>query len=225
MSKSEKGGWCGWPDHSNMRATEDLFKLGARCDAWRIFFKSKAIASLKKINGHIIWFNRYEYFDKLICEFDCPQKQLISVLSRLMHPDHRVHIEFLRNDIYDARAWCYLPLSCFVNVEGFAKRTGIKHLQSEILEINEMPVVEFGIKLPWTVTRDCFTLTHRIKGSARFAEMTFAHPQLDPRFNNCRWVADGMFPRETERKEMEDVLFARVQAECSKHQVTIVDTK
>jgi hypothetical protein len=217
--KAEK--WIHNPDRDFMRDGADLFKVGARCDAWRAFLNSKTVAALKKIKGHVIWFNQHEYFDKLICEFDCSERRLTAVIEGLMRPGHQMPVKFSRVDIYDARAWCYLPLSCFAHTRGFKERSGVKHWGSEVLELNEMPMVEFGIKLPWVVSRDCFTMTHKVKGDVRFAEMGFAHPQLDAHFKNCRWVADGTFTRDATRKEMEDALFAKVQAKCRNYQVTI----
>jgi len=224
MKKKEiKVRWCGWPNVSYAREMEDLFKVGIRCDAWRSFLSSETAAKLKKIKGHIIWFNRYEYFDKLICEFDCSEKRLRNVIKSLMRVGHEKEIEFIRNDIYDARAWTRLPLSCFAEVDGCLPRSGKDLWQCEVLEHNEMPVILFGIKLPWTVSRNCFALTHRLKHGKRHAEMTFSHPQLDYRFDNKRWVAEKTFPKETNRKEMTEDLFAKAEDECTKHLVTIID--
>lgn len=221
MSKAQKGDWCGSPNHSNMRELDDLFKVGARCDAWRSFLKSKTVAALRQIKGHVIWFNRYEHFETLICEFDCTESKLTAVIKGLMLPKSREIVEFVRRDIYDARAWAYLPLGCFTKTTGFNKRTDTERMQYDVLALNEMPIVQFGIRKPWVVTRDCFTLRHRIKDGGRFAEMTFAHPQLDTRFRNLRWVADGMFPREAKRADIEAVLFAKVREEAANYLVSI----
>lgn len=178
--------------------------------------------ALHKIKGRIIWFNRYEYFDNLICEFPCSEKKLREVITGIMRPGHELSVEFTRNDIYDSRAWAYLPLDCFVDVQGINKRISRKRgWQHDTLDRNEMPVAHFGIDLPWVVSRDCFKLAHRLKDGGRFAEMTFAHPYLDPRFNNLRWVADGQFQREATRAEMESDLFSKVEERCKKYKVTI----
>jgi hypothetical protein len=223
MMKKIKVNWCNWPHRENKRGPDDLYKVGVRCDAWRSFLQSETIAKLKKIKGSVIWFNKYEYFDKLICEFDCSEKKLRSVIESLMRRGHEKPVEFLRRDIYDARAWAYLSLSCFAGIDGCNERSGKNHWQHEILKYNEIPVVQFGIKLPWVVSRSCFTLTHRLKNGERFAIMTFDHPQLDLRFDSKRWVGKETFPRETTRKEMTEHLFATVESECAKHLVAISD--
>jgi len=205
----------------NWRETDDLYKVGARCDAWRTFFKSETIAKLKKIKGRVIWFNRYEYFDKLICEFDCSEKKLRAVIKSLIIPGREMPIMFVRKDIYDARAWAYLPLSCFAEINGCNERSDKNHWQYDILKSNEMPVIQFGLKKKWVVDMGCFKIKHRLKDGMRFAVMTFEHSQLDSRFDGKRWVAEQMFPRETTKEEMTEALFAKVKAECVKHIVTI----
>jgi len=213
--------WCSWPHRENQRDPGDFKKTCARCDAWREFLKSETIEKFKKIKGNAIWFNRYEYFDKLICEFDCSETKLRATIESLMRHDHRVSVVFVRNDIYDARAWAYLPLSCFSELSGCKNRGEKRIWQSDILTRNEIPVVQFGIKLPWTVKRACFTLAHRLKADGRIAIMTFKHPQLDRRFNGKRWAAERMFPRDTTRAEMTKALFVEIENECAKHLVTI----
>lgn len=199
--------WINWPNMNYARDLEDLYTMGQRCDAWRAFMQSETIAKLRRLKGRIIWFNKYQYFDKLLCEFDCSEKKLRATIESLMRPDHKMPVEFIRKDIYDARAWAELPLSCFAEVEG---------------DPNEIPVIQFGLKLPWEISVDCFTLTHRIKDNLRHAIMTVAHPQIDPRFKGKRWVADQVFPRDTTRKEMETILLDKVRNECKRNLVTIV---
>lgn len=221
MMKKIKINWCNWPHRENKRDPGDLNKVSARCDAWRSFLQSETIAKLKKMKGNCIWFNKYEYFDKLICEFDCSEKRLRSVVKSLMRSGHEVPVDFTRRDIYDARAWAYISLSCFAKIDGNG-RSGASYYSSDVLKHNEIPVVQFGIKQPWTVSRSCFTLAHRLKNDKRYAIMTFNHPQLDLRFDGKRWVADGMFPRKATRKEMTEYLFAKVKNECAKHLVNII---
>ncbi len=229
MMKSIKAPWCNWPSVSQAREIEDLYKVGARCDAWRAFLNSDTVKKLKRVKGYILWFNKWEHFDKLLCEFECTEKKLRAVIKSIMRPGHEMPIEFIRTDIYDAKGWTRLPLSCFAEIENCNERTGEEHWQYEILEKNEMPIVQFGLPMPWTVSRDCFTLTHCLKDDIaqgvccrrRHAVMTFNHPQLDRRFDGKRWVADMIFPRESKRKEMTEKLFAKVKAECAKHLVTI----
>lgn len=225
MIKDKKVRWCDWPHRKNERELGEVYKVGARCDAWRLFLRSETVAKFKKIKGSVIWFNRHEYFDKLICEFDCSEKKLRSVIKLLMIKGHEMPVEFVRKDIYDARAWAYLPLSCFVKIDilEFSERRGENHWQHEILKYNEMPVVQFGIRLPWIVSRSCFTLSHRLKNNKRCAVMTFSHPQIDSRFDDRRWAGEHIFPREATRKEMTKYLFAKVESECIKHLVTISD--
>lgn len=223
MMKKIKPSWCSWPDTDFKRDTEDLYKTGARCDAWRSFLQSGTVKTLLKIKGRVIWFNRYEYFDRLICEFDCSEKRLIAVIKSLMRSEHGSPLEFVRNDIYDARAWTYLPLSCFAEIEGCGERSGKQHCGNGILKHNEMPFVQFGIKKPWVVKRSCFTLTHRLRHNERFAVMTFNHRQLDFRFKGKRWVGEKTFPSNATRSEMTDHLFKIVENECEKHMVTIID--
>lgn len=213
--------WCDLPDRkTHMRDTEDLYKVGARVDAWRSFLGPTTVKKLKRIKGNVVWFNKWEHFDKLICEFDCTEKQLRRVIESLLRPGHEVP-DFLRNDIYDARAWASVPLNYFVEEASFNPRAIKKPFHWEILEAHEVPLVQFGIELPWVVSRNCFSLAHRLKGDGRFAEMSFAHPQLDARFENRRFVADGIFRREATRKEMEEALFAKVEIECHRCLVTI----
>jgi len=225
------------PDIEHALELEDLYKCGARCDAWRAFFQSRTLATLRKLKGHLIWFNRHEYFDRLICEFDCPEKKLrqtlealvVSALTpkyiqRLRHPKGRPAITFLRDDLYDARAWCRIPLDHFIPIPsgGFTARTHDDSHSGYVLKHNEMPVLQFGLQLPWIVSRDCFTLTHRLKDGGRFAEMFFKHPQLNPRFQGRRWVADQNFPRNTTGQHMEETLIALVQANAPKYLFAIV---
>jgi hypothetical protein len=207
MSKGIKGGWCISRDKEFAREVDELHKLSSRIDAWKLFLNSSTIRKLHKLKGHAIWFNRYEFFERMICEFDCSEKALREAICSMLRPKKRLDVRFHRNDIYDARAWCRLPLSCFIEVKG-----------------SEVPVIDFGVKLPWVVTRDCFTLTHRLKRWFRFAEMTFNHPQLNPRFEGRRWVADSRFPKEATRQEMTEALMADVKAKCAGHMVTIVDS-
>jgi len=221
MMKRIKPNWCNWPYPGYKRDINDLAKVGARCDAWRSFFESPAHAKLQKVKAHVIYFNKYEYFDKLICEFDCSEKKLRNIIESLMRPGHEAPVNFVRKDIYDARAWSYLPLTCFVEINGCNERSGKRLWQWEVLEHNEVPIIQFGIRLPWIVSRSCFTLTHRLKHGARYAVMTFYHDLIDSRFNGKRWVGEEMFPREATRKEMMEHLFAKVEKECAKHLVTI----
>ena len=216
--------WCDWPNRKSSRGPSDLYRVSARCDAWKLFLQSKTIAKLKKISGSCIYFNKYEYFDKLICEFDCSEKKLKSVIKSLMRKDHEMPVEFLREDIYDARAWATLPLDCFAEINGCNERSGKDRWSHEILKYDEMPVVQFGIKLPWIVSRSCFTLTHRLikDGARRHAKLIFRHPQLRHNFDSTgRWAGERIYPRETTRKMMESDLFAKVKGELAKHLVTI----
>ena len=217
--------WCDWPNRKSSRGPTDLYRVGARCDAWKIFLQPKTIAKLKKISGSCIYFNQYKYFDKLICEFDCSEIRLRNAIFSLMRKDHELPVAFIREDIYDARAWASLPLDCFAELDGCNERSGKDRWGYDILKYNEMPVVQFGIKLPWVVSRSCFTLTHKLieNGERRRAKITFKHPQLRHNFDSKkgRWAGEDIYPRETTRKEMEDDLFPRVQNELAKHLVTI----
>lgn len=224
MPRPEKGGWCSIPLRKYANDLDDLRTMGLRCDAWRDFLSSRTIRLLSRLKGYFCYFNRYEHFDRLIVEFDCPEDKLRAALVGLMKRDASQTVDFVRNDIYDSRAWAYIPLDRFVTVKGAKRRTTREFIWSgNDLKRNEVPLVQFGIKLPWTVSRECFTLNHRLKHGQRFAVMTFKHPQLDRRFKDCRWVADGTFPAETSRIEMERVLFAKVKAECARNLVTIVE--
>ena len=221
MNKSIKAPWCDWPNKEYARNFEDLYKTGARCDAWRTFLQSETLAALKKIKGYVLYFNKYAYFDTLIIECGCTQKKLRTVIEPLMRPDHKLPVNCIRNDIYDNRAWARIPLDCFAEIRGCNDLSGKRIFQYEVLKYNEMPVVQFGIKKPWVVKRECFTLTHKLRDHDRKATMIFNHPQLDFRFSGGRWVADQVFPREATRAEMTDELFAKVKTECAKHLVTI----
>lgn len=227
MGRDKKPRWCNWPNREYQRGDNDLYLTGLRCDAWREFFSSETLRTLKRIKGHCIWFNRYEYFDKLIAEFDCAERTLRNVIKGLLLPGFQDRpIDFLRSDIYDARAWARVPLNWLLEgLQSFGERdpNQPRQWQHEVLETNQVPEIQFGVKKPWIVTRDCFSLRHRLKDDGRFAEMTFAHPDLDPRFENKRWVADGKFAREATRAEMEAALFAQVEERCARHLVTITE--
>ncbi len=217
--------WCDWPNRKSSRGPSDLYKVSARCDAWKLFLQPKTIAKLKKISGSCIYFNKYEYFDKLICEFDCSEIRLRNAIFSLMRKGHELPVAFLREDIYDARAWASLPLDCFTEVDGCNERSGKDRWNHDILKYDEMPVVQFGIKLPWVVSRSCFTLAHKLveDGARRRAKITFRHPQLRHNFDSKkgRWVGEKIYPRETTRKEMEDDFFAEVKNELAKYLVTM----
>lgn len=182
-----------------------MYRTGARCDAWRSFLHSENLAKLKRLKGHVLWFNQYEHFEKLIMEFDCTEAQLRRAIAKIVRPQFRdTAFVFKRADIYDARAWAYLPLNWFAEIDE-----------------REIPVVQFGLKLPVSVSRRDFTLTHRLKDGGRFAEMTFSATWLDHRFRGQRWCADGRFSKEATRAEMTASLFSRVEKQCRFHLVTI----
>lgn len=219
--------WCSWPNRDYQRGNNDLYLTGLRCDAWRTFLTSDTVRAFKRLKGQCIWFNRYEYFDKLIAEFDCTERSLRRVITARLLPEFQDRpIEFVRNDIYDARAWAHIPLNWFV--DGLAPLSERDpnpgpRWQYEVLAANEVPDVQLGIKKPWAVSRDSFSLRHRLKNGSRFALMTFAHPQLDRRFQGKRWVADGTFSREATRAVMFAHLFAEVAEKCGRHLVTITE--
>ena len=220
--------WYNWPNREYARTLAEFTSMAVRCDVWRAFFVSPAFKSMNRMKGRIIWFNRSEAFDKLICEFPCSEQGLIKVLKGVMRRDCG-EISFRRNDIYDKRAWMYLPLDMFVDVEGMKPRMpenysmGYRH-ETQVLIENEMPLLCFSVPKPWVVEESCFTLHHRIREGRRFAEMTFAHPYLDSRFGK-RWVADGWFAKETKRAEMYDTLLSEVKEKCVGHLVTITEGK
>lgn len=217
--------WCTWPHREYRREMQDLYSLGARCDAWRQFMQSDVLKRLRKLKGYFIWFNRYEYFDKLIAEFDCSETALRRVIKSLMREEYREQaFEFSRADIFDKRAWAHLPLSWFVaGLDDFNTRDeGKQRWQHEILAANEVPELQIGVNLPMTVTANCFTLTHRLKNGKRFAQMTFNHPSLDSRFRGKRWVADRVFPREATRAEMYTELMKEATEKCRAYDVTIL---
>ena len=215
------------PNREYARRLAEFTSMAVRCDAWRGFFTSPAFKSMNRMKGHIIWFNRSEAFDNLSCEFPCSEQRLIKSLKGVMRRDCG-EISFRRNDIYDKRAWAYLPLDMFVDVEGMKPRmsepcSGYRG-ETVILIENEMPLLCFSVPKPWVVEESCFTLHHRIREGRRFAEMTFAHPYLDSRFGK-RWVADGWFAKETKRAEMYDTLLSEVKEKCVGHLVTITEGK
>lgn len=221
-SAIKRDSWCDNPDTENSRELSDLYKVGRRVDAWRDFFHSRTVDMLMRLDGAILWFNRWEYFDRLICEFDCSKEIAVETITGLMIAGHELPMDFIRNDIYDSRAWCNLPLDCFVDAHGFSERTCDDIPQYEVLKYNQMPILQLGIKkVEWTVTLDCFTFSHKLKDGERFAQITFDHPQLRAHFKGRRWCADGKFDRSATRKQMEDALFAKVITECQKYQVEI----
>lgn len=207
MSKKQTPRWCNWPHREFAREVNDLNIMGARCDAWRAFLTSDTMKRLRRVKGHFIWFNRYEMFCKLIAEFACTERQLRKAISELVRPEFSGEpYAFQRSDIYDARSWAKLPLSWFAEIDE-----------------REVPVIEFGLRLPWTVNRKDFTLRWRHKRGRKLAVMTFANPAIDDRFEDRRWVAEDLFPPNATRQEMWDALFAEVTKKCRTHLVTIVD--
>lgn len=226
MSKDREPRWCIWPNPDYARAAEELYQAGLRCDLWREFFRTETGAALERLGAQSIWFNRYEYFDKVGCTLKCSEHNAQAGLRALMRPGHECPVEFKRIDIYEPRGWCVLPLDCFVDTSAanFQPRAGIgQHWQHEVLEKNEMPVLQCGVLKSWTVSRDCFTLKHRVKFGIRHAEMTFAHPDLDSRFGNKRWVADGEFKAGATRADMTAALFLEVERRCRENLVTLVE--
>ena len=216
--------WCNNIDPKYARDLEDLYKVGARVDAWRIFFQSPAIEVLKNLGGYIQWFNKHEHFENFICEFECSEEVATRAISGLMRPGHEYPIFFERNDIYDSRAWCQLPLDCFVVADGFNARTNDDVCQHQVLEYNQMPMLTLGIKVKqWTVSRTDFTFSHKLKNGERFAQISFNHHQLRPNFKGRRWCADGIFERSATRQQMEAALFAKVREKCKRHHVEILD--
>ena len=225
MKKGIKNrGWCNWPNREYKDDCESFARMAIRCDVWRAFFSSRLSDRLGRLKGRIIWFNRHEAFDKLLCEFDCSERLITQILGSFMRPGHEREIVFRRCDIYDKRAWTHLPLNCFIDTETLEPRgpTSERWLDmTEALRMNEVPLLSFSIPQKWTVSRECFSLHHRIKDDKRFAEMVFSHPYLDGRFQNRRWVADGWFPKEATRYEMETELLSKVRENCVSHWVTI----
>lgn len=199
--------WCDLPYREFERELSDLDVIGARCDAWRAFFQSDTLKRLRRLKGHCLWFNQYQMFEKLIIEFACGERALRRAIDGLVRPESfPVVYDFQRTDIYDARAWAWLPLSWFVECES-----------------PESPVVQVGLRLPWTITKDCFSMRSKLRAGGRDATMTFSHPNIDSRFKGKRWVAYGRFPVEATRQQMWDSLWAEVVAKCAKHLVLITD--
>ncbi|MFH1635029.1 MAG: hypothetical protein ABIG63_13625 [Chloroflexota bacterium] len=223
MSKLyRKPPWVVWPNRKYATDINDLARMGIRCDLWREFFSSPALDRLNRLRGHIIWFNRHQAFDVLICEFDCSESRLTKAIKEMMRPAREV--VFKRNDIYDPRAWAYLPLDCFLDVHGLKPRGKVRDQwlsESEILRLGEIPLIHFGVKKAWVVNARCFTSRHRMKDGRRFGQMTFSHADLDGRFENKRWVADGWFAKEASGKQVHDVLLSQVKEKCVRCLVTI----
>lgn len=217
----KKQNWCNDANRKYARELDELYKVGSRVDAWRGFFKSDPCKMLKKLSGDIIYFNKFEYFERLICELSCTEAKAIAEIKKVMLSEPEIN--FIRDDIYDSRAWCRLPLSCFVSTKGFNERTERDMMQWDVLKYNQMPEVQLGINKEWVVSRGWFTFSHKIKNDERYAEISFYHPQLDSRFKGHRWCAGGKFPRSSTRQEMEAALWEKVNVECKKHLVTIGD--
>lgn len=217
----ERLNWCNNPDIENFRNLKELFTAGDRIDAWREFFQSETLAAIKAMKGAVISFNKHDYFNQLICMVDCNEDTAIETISTLMRPGYEKPVEFLRDDIFDARAWTFLPLSCFTETKDFTECCVRDIWQKDMLGLNPMPVLRFGIKKPWVVSRELFTFSHKIKKGERYAQITFAHPQLDARFDNNRMCAHGTFPKTATRQEMEDVLWPQVEKKCAENMVII----
>jgi hypothetical protein len=227
--------WCDWPLPEHARELDELAKVGARCDAWRQFMKSEALAVIKMSVNPFCWFNAWENFDRLILELDCGEGELRAAINDRLRPQYKeCSYGFKRMDIWDSRSWCTLPLEWFVEgMAGFgASRNGKRPDWPEtVLTHNDMPVLQFGIKLPWTVGQECFWMEHKIKrdpwGSStlewREAFMFFDHPDIDKRFKGRRWAADGKFAVAATRSEMEEALWEVVLAKCKTSLVTVVE--
>ena len=212
--------WCTWPNRKYARDVEQLTRMAIRCDAWRMFFSSTA-QTLKKLKGHIIWFNRYEAFDKLLCEFECSERHLVKTIRPLMRRD--IPLVFRRSDIYDARAWLTLPLDCFVKIDGTNPRTRDPRFQDEALKLNETPIVRFSIRKKWIIDWECFTIQRRRRAGRVTDIVTFAHPDIDSRFEGGRWCAQKVFPAGTPKKQREAELLSIVREKAAQYLVTITE--
>lgn len=238
FNKSHEPLWCDWPNRKYGLEVHDLTLMAIRCDAWRAFFSSETAVALQRLKGHVIYFSQYQAFDKLICEFRCSEKQLARTIRKMFHPslefDGKPAREsnwtpiFRRKDIYDARTWTNIPLTWFVPVSEWKPPTEDEHWRNltQVLAAKETPTLQLSIELPWVVQRKCFTLRRRSKDRKLLWVMTFAHPDIDPRFGNRRWVAEAFadeFPPEATKMDVFEELLAEVRQQCAKHLVTIED--
>lgn len=222
MDQQERQIWCNWPHEENARELDELAQMTARCFAWTQFFSEQACEQLRLLEGSFVWFSRYEHFDKLIMTFGCTEAELRAKIIELMLPNVARDVTFRRKDLYDARAWAYITLDCFAELDA-DPRTGEPSPYSDP-RIGHLPLIHFGINKQWQVSRDSFKVKHRLTSYAtRKAKMVFSHPDLDARFDNARWAADGEFPRTMPIADIKVALFADVEKRCAQHMVTIVD--
>ena len=200
--------------------------MGTRCDAWRAFLSSSTFEVLAKLRGHVIWFNKYEAFDRLIMEVSCSFKRLREALRGLIRARFldTTNLTPVRKDIYDARGWISLPLDRFVSIHGMHPRTGNPTWEHDVLARNEMPIVDIGLQTRWKVSRDCFHVIRRSKGRKPMAVMVFSHPQLDERFEEERWCAEQEWIPGANRQDMETALLPKVVERCKRYLVEIVES-
>lgn len=204
----------------NEEVLQDLEMIAARCEAWRAFLTPGLMNTFSAAHGEIIHFNHYDGFDELICQFPHAPAAIISLFSSLMTRAH-LPIQFERDNLFNSRGWCQLPLNCFVPVN---------------LPPNEIPHIKIGLRdMPWEITSDCFKLYHHIKWNDRIAEMYFEHPNKALNARNGRnrnhqslnkrghRVGEQKFELKAKRPEMHAVMLAKVREECAKHHVRIID--
>lgn len=206
MSKCNPQQWCNWPNRDFARQIDDVYSMGASCDAWRRFLVSDTLRALQKVKGHFGWFSRYEEFDKLLVEFDCSEKRMRHTINGLRAAEFaNEDYSFTRMDIYDARSWAKLPLRWFVEVDPRVD-----------------PTIQFGIRIPAQIDIARFHLSHRMKKGQKMALITCDDTRFDGRFKGKRWCAERAFPRGTTRQDEWDVLMGEVREKCQKYLMTIV---
>ena len=204
---TERPDWCGWPDKEYAREIDDLYAMGAACDAWRLFLTSRSLTEFKRLKGYFGWFQQHDFFSKLNVECDCSEKRLRRVIYDLRLFLFQVEpYKFLRNDIYDSRAWAVIPLRHFVEVD-----TRVE------------PMIHFGLRLPWTVSASCFKMIRRTKRRKQLDTMVFIHPQIDGRFGGQRWCADRVYVPGVPVAERFAALLDDVREQAAKYLVTIED--
>lgn len=216
------------PPRSFRREMADLLKYSTRMDGLKAFLTEKNLRKLIKLRGSMLSFGDHDMFGNMILDFDCPEEQLRRAIVSMSPKALTEPLKFVREDIYDSRAWCHLLLSDFVNFTG--KVATDKQNYNRLQPPEFMPEIHFGLRnFIWEVDRKCFKAERRQKKYKQVCVMTFTHPQLKKHFQEGdgvprRWVGEMEIPEGKKLKDIEPLLFEEVEKECAKHYVRVSPT-
>lgn len=214
------------PPRPFRREMEDLLKYSTRMDALKQFLNEKNLRTLTRLKGHVISFGDHDMFGNLIADFECTAAELTKAIRSMLRVPRE--LTFVREDIYDSRAWCHLLLNDFVSFAGRIinpkrQRDYNGHRAPEF-----MPGLSFAIRnAVWDVNHSDFKVERRQKHYKQICVMYFHHAQLNSGFcetgdKECRrWVGEMEIPEGNKLKDIEPLLFAEVEKECARHYVRI----